>query len=577
MQDRSILSEMRPQVTFALRAAPHLAIALFGSPSRAWRHRIALAAGALAGDVALRRWLEARPDAPPGPARVALDTLEAGLWTWTADDQLAPLLQTAHVLPAGLEAGIRLGAGVDAVPVVRPERPYPPPSPRALSVAKALGPVALPFGAHAFVRHRQGRRYSLVEPVFSTIGAFGLARHRDRMQRDARRRWWDRANALIAAEAERAAVGAAMRPSPGHDFKKTLSVLAWAGSEPARAAAEEQMERPRLVTRTTGGSTLMMTVPGMPIAPWAACDTWLYPADQRRLLAHIDEVDDLLEDRSPAPLIEVLPHDGPGLLLRYRGRSLALDVSPPPLDQSLDAVKAAIGVGITYKLISSIQGTRRVPAWVSVPAALVDVLLLLAHDRARVAQRPERFHRTAVAATVSAMGFMAAARLTAPIPPGIEEFPASYGAFAALGVLGTSNDQVGWPVTTALAGITCGTWLALQRGAGRRPVSAAPEAAGLWATFAGSRGLTTRVASEAASVESRLKLQFAERVQHARRSAARAELDRFRRQVELAETELHALRGRMDPELVEFVRQECEELRQWIDTPTARDHPFNDR
>lgn len=572
MEERSILADLRPPVTFALRAAPHLMIALFGSPAAPRWRRLGTAAGALAGDVALRRWLEARPDVPPGPGRILLDTVESAVWTRAAGphERLASLLQNAHVMPAGLEAGFRLGAGVEAVPVVRPERPFPPPRPRARALARGLVPVALPFAAHALVRHRQGRPWNWIEPVFATLGSFGLARHRDRLQREARRRWWDRARTLIATEAERAAAGAALRPSPGHDFKKTLAALAWAGSEPARAAVGEQMARPRLVAQAVEGSTLMMTVPGVPIEPWAACDTWLDPAAQRRLVAHLDEVDTVLQDRSPPPLIEVeAGEDGPGLRLRYRGRPLALHPSLPSLDRSLDAVQVAIGVGITFKFISSVDGARRVPLWVTGPAALLDVAVLVAHGRHRVAQRPERFRRAAVASTASAIAFMVAVQTVAPAPEGVEEFPASLGAMAVLGVLGTCDQQLGRPLALALAGATGATWLALLRRGGRWPASAPFEAAYLWVTYAGSRGLTTRVAAEAASVEAGLRQQFAARVQQARAAAASAELERFRRQLALAEREVEVMGDAMDPELVAFVRQECQELRAWIAGPDA--------
>lgn len=575
MQERSILAAIRPRVTLALRAAPHLTIGLFSERQRPSMQRIALAAAALLGDAWLYRRLVARPDDAPGPVRVVLDTMGAAVWTLAAGAEAGPanFVQNAYVVAPGLEAGFRLGAGTEAVPIVVPPKVYPP-RPKAQAVARSLLPVALPFATHVVIRRRQGRSWNAIPPAFATIGGFALARHRDHLQRDARQRWWERAQVLVAEEAHRTAAGAATRPSPGHDFKKTLAVLAWCGSEAAKAAMDEQMSHPSVATHQAGGATIGMTVPGLPVEPPDAADTWLDPPTQVRLLDYLDSIDDLLEDRAPPPLMQVANDERGGLHIRYRGHLVSFAPTSPQIDAALDPVSAAIGVGITFKVISALEGAHPVPPWVAAPVVLVDLALLEAHRRRRRARREDRFRLAAIGSTVSALGFMAAASATSPRTTArAEEFPVLLGAMAALGVLGTCNEQAGRQLTQTLVGLTSaatiGLWFRNQRLSTAGSAWAVADlwtnaGASLWMTYAASHGLTTRIAAETANVEALLAEEFSARLRSARSAASRRELERFQAQLDIARVELAARRGAMDPDLVAFVEQECTDLHRWL-------------
>lgn len=571
------LFDHRTQMAWTLRVGSHLTIALVGGhrSGRRFGWSAALAAVGVASDVVFRSRSESRPRSPANPLRTTIDGLESGAWTALAagSTDLARAAQNAHVMPAAFEAGFRLGAGVDAVPVVAPPRPFPPTTADLTAIVHDAAGVMAPLAASRLVQRWRGRpapNFEYVWPAFGLLGMFLFARYRDRLQSEARTKWWERAEAQVAEIRRNAIAGSAITDGPGHDFKKNLVALGLAGSPEARAAALEQLERPGVVVARADGTTLFRAAMGIPIEPASHRDLWLGRRQRQALEDHIQQVDSRLENRSPQPLIEVAGSDGTALHLRYRGEPVTLTAAPPKLEAALDPVVAALMVSATWKLISTVTPTIRAPRLASLTAVGIDVATMVLHTRARTAGRDARFTETAagaaVASTVFSLGVFRA-RVPTTAPNGDEIVVATAAAMGLLGVIGSARDQVDDRTAWAGIGVAIAGWLVATARNRPTPGTAFIEAVSSWQAYATSKGLTSSLMNESAHLEAGLHATFQARVRDARREAVRAELDRYRAQVDLAERELGRLRQDLDPEQVQFIEAQCQEVRAWLDRP----------
>lgn len=573
------LFDLRPHLVWALRVGGHVNVALAGRVAGPGRRAGLIAAGLL-GDAVHRRWLE-RDHRHHPYLRGALDTAEVALWTLATgrSDSAAFWAQQAHVVAPALETGFRLGAGTTAIPVPVGSRSFPPRGRDAVrSVAELTATTLAPLATHVLVRRWSGwrwRAYDAFAPVFATVGPLGLARYRARMQRQAREEWWVRATVEVEREIERARASSAVRASPGHDFKKNLTVLGWSGSEACRTAAHQQAERPRLRAVGADGTTVFGAALGIPVEPADRRAVWISD-DQRRVLDRfIDEVDVELETRAPLPRLDVLGVDGTTVRIRYRGRRLDLVNPPPRLEVGLDSMVPTLIVSLVWKALSATAiGHRWDRRFLSAAVAL-DVVTALGYERARRRAVPGRFTVTllmTVASSVLAGIGIARSDVPDQDPSGQEQFVASFSAFSVLAMVAASHGQVDRRLRSAAALIAVVQWAVLSLpGRSRPPLMVAAEAVAGWQALIAPRGLSSHVAAEAEALERELQDELQERVRNARTEAADEELATFRSQLDLVESELARLGDAMDAELARHVAQQCVELRTWLDDPASRE------
>lgn len=564
------LFDHRVKVAWVLRTGGHLALALGGPGSI--RVRAAKAGGWLAWDRVVRDW-HATSSQPKVAARSILDVLEVLVLTRRPPAELdaARRVQACNVVVPAMEAGYRLGAGTEAVPVVDPSRPFPPRGRQLVEVvAEGMASVAAP---HLVARWRFGRRGLRMHP-FEGIwalgmlgGQFGLARYRDRLHADARRAWWERAQHQVQLEQRGAAAQAAIANTPAHDVKKHLTLLGVSGSELARRAASEQSDHPRTVLAQSSGTTLLRAALGIPVEPSHLASTWI-SEDQRQVLDElIDGIDAELEDRGPQPSIEVLEIEGTRIHLLYRGRRIDLANPAPTLEAALDPVSLSLLVGAGWKLLNALDPGVRLPLRYVLPGVAVDLGFAATCERARRRGDPGRFTvaviGSLVSSTVSDLGIW---RAGPPGPgPRADAIPATGSALGALAMIGICEGRVpGWLARAGALGILA-KWGAMAGVVGRRNRrELALELISLWQGWAAPRGLAASTAAESQVLESTLQRGFQEAVRTARRSAYVAEVDRAERQVDLVDAELARLREDLDPELADLVEGQCRELRTWI-------------
>lgn len=576
------LFEQRSQVAWVLRVGAHLDLALLRRRRGPTPGDLALGAAALVGDEVFRRWL-VRDPRPHLLLRAAIDTVEAAVWSRVAGPSEARgrWVQIANVAVPGVEAGYRLGAGTRAVPGPVPLRRWPPERsdlPRVVGEL-ALG-VGLPFATVRLTRARRGWSWSWFEDLWaplSVVSLAALARYRNRLHQEARSAWEERARDQIAVGEEASAASAAIRSSPGHDFKKNLTALGWAGSERARQAAFEQVDHPERVVTAASGTTLLRAAMGIPLVPAGSSDVWISAGQRAVLDTFIDMVDATLEDRDPTPLLEVIEAEGLDIRLRYRGHGLRLSNPPPRLEAALDPVVATLLVGAMWKVLASIHPQVRVPSRIALPAALLDVANAVVYARARADRRRGRMKAAAglslAGATIFDLGVMWA-RLPAAGADGEHVIPATGSTMGVLGVLGTCRDQLprGWRGMLAIAVV--GEWLATSLLGYRRPPAALlREAVALWQSYAASSGMVSAITAEAHHLETDLQAEFQRRVREASAAAEGHEVDRFEAQVTLAEQELAGVRDHLDIELVDFIGDQCQDLRRWIGERKAEARP----
>jgi hypothetical protein len=400
-----------------------------------------------------------------------------------------------------------------------------------------------------------------------------VARYRDRAQRQTRRLWEDRSAAQVEFEQRSAQVRAATRLTPGHDFKKTLAVLASFGSSSARAAALEQGEHPGLLIGYDDSGTTLRDA-----AEW----TWIDPADAGCLWLSREQADelstfmDLAEEGATtddaATLLVTAAH-GSTLGLRYLGREIVLEHPPPVFQALIDPGAVSLIVGGVIKLWSvtagDFRGTRRALPTI---AGLFDIaaagyFLLRPPDA-------DQYVRVIACSALSSLSFCqpvvrGAARATTPA--GSSVFPATGGLGSMILVCERYRHQLGawrYPLRALIATV----WLAAALAHEGRPLfDLINEAPTLFLGPLATTGIDERIRYEASVLEHELRDEFARRVEGARRDAVDHELRRFEDQLQLAERELATLSATIPQDLRDVLEQDCENLRRWLRDPMARE------
>lgn len=577
---RSILDQ-RARVSAALRIPSHVAMGLLEvRPPRAARRWGAATVAAIAADAAYGRWLAADPDPHP-LVRAAYEGAEGAAWALAgrADPITSRLPQIASVVPTAIEWGVRVGSGDVAVPHLAPDRPFPPePGDRLRTIARLIGPAAAPHLAIRAVRRAKGWRWSPFEyiwPALAVGGGLAFGAYRQRLHREARTDWLERAQDQIAVEEASARAQAAIRESQGHHFKKNLVALAAHGSAPSRALAREQLEHPARVARGAPGATLHLAAAGIPIEPPERRDLWLGTAQCRLLDEFIDAVDESLEHTDPlaqlAPaVLRVRPGTGPAITIEYRGERVTLTNPPPRLRAALDPIPLTHAVTAIWKVLSWLSSDAQLPAFPSLALAGLDVATAVHQTSRRLRPELSPDRRVLVASVAAATAFNLLLFARPPSPVNSNGEPVFFGtstSAAVLVVLGTYADQLG-PIAWPVAMVTVAGWLLGAVGRTPRPARVVLiESMTLWQAYLGTRTMASNLAAEADLLEADLQREFAERVRAARLEAVRRELARFRRQVEVAERELAALAGELDPALAAQIDEECAAMRAWLEDP----------
>jgi hypothetical protein len=574
LDDRSLVGQ-RVVAARALRSGLHTYLVIRSARrDRVWRV-VTVAAASLLADIVADR-LVACGDPPEAPSRLGLDVADAIAWSAVVprhDVLAARAVQLADTTASGIEAGYRLAAGGDAVPVVEPARPFPPQRP-LVAIARAVAPAAMPAVAAAVVYRRRRLPTELNQlgwGLFSVTMGAAIARQRDRYQRRARAQWADTTRMTLAIEEAVGRVRAATASSPGHDFKKVLAALGVFGSAPAEAASREQTQHPlETIQATPGGMTALdaADASGVAIEPETAWTTWLDGSQVTQLADFVRATDAANPSATidVEPVVRVVATRRAGVLVRYRGVSSTLSRASTRPDVRIDPVAMSLLLGAILKAITPITaGMRRAPA---LGAAAIDLGTSLHYMRSAPSDRD----RPTVlgAAFTSAAVFDAAAALGFSTNHGASgelAFPATNGSIGAALALARYA-----PDARRSRGAAAALLFAMWAMASRRPIRANPIAAVAELCFlaisaTATAGVDARIDHERTELERALERQLHEQVEAARHRGVRFELDRYRSQLLLAHRELASLGDAVPSDVHDSIVTDCDALARWLDDP----------
>jgi len=410
------------QGTLAVRGLGHLGAAAMAAQQRPrdQRGRVGVAlAASLAGDVVLAR--QAGTAARSRAKEAAVNLLDLAVWgalSGPGRGAVRPAV-VATVVPTAIESGYRLGAGIDAVPVVEPlrrwEPAFDPPLPRLLSLpwsglgrpggwrawraelgvpplpklrraraARLVGELAAdvvpPMALAWAVRRALGRPTALGLlgwGAFAASGGYALARTRDDAQRSTVDLWQRRCQDIL----EEQRVAARAQSALAHnllsvDPRAMLRELASKGFEPAIAALadlEEVASANRRLVPGADGTTLAHAVEGRPVVPEE--DRFRFVEDRQVLeirtwLAEVEE----LPRRGPnaSPVVEVVRTLGRELTLRYGGQERMLRSEPPELAVRLEPTLPAVALGSVWTTATLVPSLGGAPPLATVAACALD-------------------------------------------------------------------------------------------------------------------------------------------------------------------------------------------------------------
>lgn len=579
---RSLFSQ-RVRLNRTLRMGSHVGIGILLPRDRRRTGWGAVTAVSLLADAVYCRLLESDPKRTHLVRRTVWDSIDGAVFALAGgpDPVSARHPQIVATVGAGVEAGIRLTTGDEAVPVLEPARQFPPRrGSRTRAVAETLGPVVLPHLAIRCVRARRGwgwNRFEYIWPALGVVGGAGLGYYRNRLHAEARRDWTNRAAAQIAVEERTAAVRAALHESQGHHFKKNLLVLGEFGSSAAHAAGREQLVHPARLVSATPGSTLFEVAYGIEVSPMSARDIWVDSAQRDILEQFIEDVDETLSRQGlvgsgRSDVLEVLSVNGTLIDLEYRGRRIQLSNRPPRLESGFDPIPATLVVGAAWKMIAVTQMRRRLDRLGGLGVVACDLAFAARHVLLR---RHERLavDRSLIAASVgSVIVFDAIVALSRPRSTnqyGNQVFLTTSPTAALMVVLGTYAEQLDrllWPVMA----IGIAAWLVSSLvGQQRTSLGMLAEAVTLWEAFSSTRGLAANMSAEAQTLEASLQGDFQAQTRDARQRAVRAEMARYREQLGIVRDELDRLRSDLDDRTKEIIERECEEMAAWLANPAT--------
>jgi len=559
----------RTHMTWTLRSAAHsvTAITTYGRTLR--KRWLVLGAAALATDPSIARAVAGEGQVRPC-ARLLIESCDAALWARSGDLR-GPYI--AAMAPAALESGYRLGAGTDAVPVPVDGSVYPPcRGDRLRAAARVLLPIVAPAVAARWSTRRRTHHRGPEElwGVIGTVSGFALARFRDRLQRQARNEWGQRAQHQIALEAHAAQVRAATVNSEGHSFKKVLVVLAYWGSGAAKVAASEQMERPRALLGASGGMTISDAAFGITVEPPTAGVIWLSTSQVHQLRQFLDDAE--LEPCDARAVIDVTSSDWSRTTLTYLGHHLTVEHPPPTLLSSLDPLPAGLVYGAVLKAISIIPALGGLPVAVTLASAVCDLVAVQQHRRHRTVahQIPVNVLPAVLAGTLLFNGALAAGYGQALTASGAEVVPATNGTISLMLLIGQYWESLGderWLLLAAAVAIWTVSTLSTV---GRTITRLVAEAFFAGWVLSAVVGLGERIRAEAGDLERVLQDDFVRDVIAARHGAVAVELHRYQTQLDLARTELARLGSTIPDDIGSVLRAECDRMQAWLADPAIR-------
>jgi hypothetical protein len=566
---RDRVTQGRVKLTFGIRAVNHavLAVQAVGvhRRSRAW---LVAGAASIGIDAALARLLD-DPTYLPGWPQWILEWLDGALWTCATESRSDVMfLLTGTASPSVIHTAVESLAGTVAVPVLNPDRPWPPagPADAAGRVMRLAAVTLVPTGIAVGIRRRRGLPGGAENILWNlsaaAIAAFG-ARHRDRLHREERRRWADRTSAQVQQERAGAQAALATTSSPGHDFKKTLFALGLYGSPLAMAEARAQTEHPAQVLERLGGHTLFEVTRSTRIVPADAGTQWLTVAQGHRVRAFLRSAEEAALDGADQA-VRVDRSDPREIAISYLGRQLRLRNDPPPLRARLDPTSVTLAIAAFMAADTAL--VRELPVPLVVPS--VAVLLWAARRfRRRSPTQSELRVIAAVCGLSTTLGFLASSSRWAKVvtPLNARAMPAASFAKGSLVVLGAHWSRYGGGRRLVLPAIV-GGWAAASMRRERR--SAAELIAGgldLFQALAATWRLSDLVDAEANHLEEVLQAEFSAACGVARQRARAEELDRYARQVEIARRAITELDGQLEASLVAQFEEDCTQVERWLE------------
>lgn len=497
---------------------------------------------------------------------------------WSSQPQVAGTtvrqIVLADLVTDALFAGFRFAAGTDAVPIVDPMRPFPPVGPAVRRWARPgfdlLLPAVVPL-AIAIVRSvrrnasttEHGYRYG----VAASAGGILLGRLRDRMQRDARASWDRRTLVHEQVQREAAEARLAVDLASGHDFKKVLSALGYWGSERARMAGMEQGERPARMFGRMNGKMLRQATYGVPVEPLEMWTWWLSDAQVDELQAFLDTAEDDPREVRAVLHAEVLSNDQ--VRLRYLGHEHLISPTVlPALRASLVPLPAIVATSLAWHLepLSEKFGGLR---WQAVMGAVAfDTYSAWRSIRIPLGPSAPPSGALGLAGCASAIELLAIASGWSSLESldGTATFPETSVINAFLALLATHWSRLEYRRLLLVSALAA--WLATALARGHRSVvDLCIELANIAQTMLGALDLASIADLETQALDHDLRLEYGRRVKGAFRTAERAELEHYRRQLTIAQEELTALGDRVPAESARAMAADCAIMKEWLDRP----------
>ncbi len=583
------IQDQHHQATFAIRALAHVTTAISGTKGRSVPARLALLGASLAVDVfAARRAIGAKRHRL---LEVSLDLLDAGAWSRLTGDSPATTRPTvvATVVPAAMETGFRLGAGTDAVPVVRPERPWRPvwsPSLRALVHRRAnrfgstrsstpasptgrfrvdvarLAEVVVEVGvdvvppliAMSAVRRRRGLRTGAGAFGWAALAAgstHALARGRAKAQSDTTLMWDERTAYLLAdARIQSRVQSALMHNLARVDPKGMLAFLERAGSRRAGIVLDELSSAPGEVTTAARerGLTLSATVDLRRIDPPQHRIRWVAEAQVRHIRNAIGQIDaSVAAAGAAAPsddVVTVVEADARRLVLEYRGSRIVASQPTPQLVIRLEPTIPGLLGSSAWTLSTALPAFGSAPLWAAGTATGMQWFAAwrLA-SREALERRGDRFTAVVVSASTLLLNLAIARSGSSSRPPvpagsGLVPCPAT-GATQALTLLvgGSWNDlptERWW-----LIGVAALSWaVGSRRAEGLGLDGTVTELAFLVMPALASATIGDKTRREAQALETALRARLGDTIEHSAREEAREQVRRFADQLRCVIDEL---------------------------------------
>lgn len=510
--------------------------------------------------------------------RVAVDGARAYAWGGIVGDDIVSARSNviSSALPHALEAGFRLRASTDAVPVIDERQPFPPSGPANWlgQLSSVAFPVVIPAAAAAVRIRRPNGQSEMNQAGWPLLGAFvgfALAHERERTQASIRDKWERGVDPWLKSSHEAGRVRSAVRSSPGHDFKKTLLALGALGSAECYEAARSQGHRPRdvLASASTGDSLWNVCQRiGVWPEPASAWPTWVTQQQEAELLSRVREVQRRLGPAVDAETeLEVTHADAEQLRCCFRGEEIVVSHRWPEPSVRLDPVAWSLLVSGVWKGLTPVMAG--LSPIVAGAAATIDMATFVHYVRGHPSEAEEllvlasQTLSTAIVDVASALGHSQEMGRSGEVA--FASTMGTLGLLLTIGRYGPTPSRRFW----SLMGIACGLWaVGAARTARRHPEQGYAELAYLLMAPLATLGLDERIEHEADTVEAKMREDFRLSLGRSYSDGTNAELGWFSGLVDLAERELERLEptlGSDDLPLAEQVRHDCARVRRWLE------------